>query len=189
MAVQYMSTTLTSERLILRPWREEDLDALAQLCADPEVMAHFPSTLDRAGSAELLGRLMAHQAEHGFGFWALQRQADGAVIGFTGLARVGFDAPFTPAVEIGWRLARSCWGQGYAWEAARRALDFAFDELGLEQVVSFTVPANRPSWGLMERLGLQRDSADDFEHPHLPAGHPLRPHLLYRIAREAWHGR
>ncbi len=109
-----MSTTLSSERLILRPWREDDLDALAQLCADPEVMAHFPATLDRAGSAALLGKLMAHQAEHGFTFWALQRREDAAFVGFTGLARVGFAAPFVPAVEIGWRLARPYWGQGYA---------------------------------------------------------------------------
>jgi RimJ/RimL family protein N-acetyltransferase len=184
-----MSTTLSSERLILRPWREDDLDALAQLCADPEVMAHFPATLDRAGSAELLGRLMVHQAEHGFTFWALQRREDGAFVGFTGLARVGFAAPFVPAVEIGWRLARSYWGQGYALEAARRALQFAFEDLQLDEVVSFTVPANQRSWGVMQRLGMRRDAAGDFEHPILPEGHPLRPHLLYRISREDWHGR
>ncbi len=184
-----MTTTLTSERLILRPWRNDDLDALAALCADPEVMAHFPATLDRAGSADLLRRLQAHQAEHGFTFWCLERREDGAFVGFTGLARVGFDAPFVPAVEIGWRLARPFWGQGHALEAARRSLDFAFGELGLSQVVSFTVPANRPSWGLMERLGMHRDPADDFEHPGLPAGHPLRPHLLYRLDRADWQGR
>ena len=184
-----MSTTLSSERLILRPWREDDLDALAQLCADPEVMAHFPATLDRAGSAELLARLMAHQAEHGFTFWALQRHDDAAFVGFTGLVRVGFAAPFVPAVEIGWRLARPYWGQGYALEAARRALQFAFEDLYLDEVVSFTVPANQRSWGLMQRLGMRRDAAGDFEHPHLPVGHPLRPHWLYRISREAWHGR
>ena len=184
-----MSTTLSSERLILRPWREDDLDALAQLCADPEVMAHFPATLDRAGSAALLGKLMAHQAEHGFTFWALQRREDGAFVGFTGLARVGFAAPFVPAVEIGWRLARPYWGQGYALEAARRALQFAFEDLQLDEVVSFTVPANQRSWGVMQRLGMRRDAAGDFEHPILPEGHPLRPHLLYRISREDWHGR
>lgn len=184
-----MSTTLSSERLILRPWREDDLDALAQLCADPEVMAHFPATLDRAGSAELLARLMAHQAEHGFTFWALQRREDAAFVGFTGLARVRFEAPFVPAVEIGWRLARPYWGQGYALEAARRALQFAFEDLQLDEVVSFTVPANQRSWGVMQRLGMRRDAAGDFEHPILPEGHPLRPHLLYRISREDWHGR
>ena len=184
-----MSTTLTSERLLLRPWRDDDLDALAALCADPEVMAHFPAPLDRAGSEDLLRRLQAHQAEHGFTFWCLQRREDGAIAGFTGLARVAFDAPFVPAVETGWRLARSFWGQGYALEAAQRALDFAFAELGLAQVVAFTVPGNRRSWGLMQRLGMRHDAGDDFEHPGLPPGHPLRPHLLYRIDREDWHGR
>lgn len=184
-----MTATLSSERLILRPWREDDLDALAALCADPEVMAHFPAPLDRAGSAALLGKLMTHQAEHGFTFWCLERQVDAAVIGFTGLARVSFAAPFVPAVEIGWRLARPYWGQGYALEAAQRALCFAFDELELAEVVAFTVPANHRSWGVMQRLGMRRDPADDFEHPSLPEGHPLRPHLLYRIDREAWHGR
>ena len=180
-----MSTTLSSEPLILRPWREDDLDALAQLCADPEVMAHFPATLDRAGSAALLGKLMAHHAEHGFTFWALQRREDAAFVGFTGLARVGFAAPFVPAVEIGWRLARPYWGQGYALEAARRALQFAFEDLQLDEVVSFTVPANQRSWGLMQRLGMHRDAAGDFEHPNLPLGHPLRPHWLYRIERDS----
>ncbi|WP_068829116.1 GNAT family N-acetyltransferase [Pseudomonas sp. BMS12] len=184
-----MTATLSSERLILRPWRDADLDALAAMSADPEVMVHFPATLDRVGSAELLGKLTAHQAAHGFTFWCLERQADGRVIGFTGLARVSFAAPFVPAVEIGWRLARPFWGQGYALEAARRALDFAFDDLDLPEVVSFTVPANQRSWGVMQRLGMRRDPADDFEHPNLPPGHPLRPHLLYRIARDDWHGR
>jgi RimJ/RimL family protein N-acetyltransferase len=184
-----MTTTLTSERLILRPWREDDLDALAQLCADPEVMAHFPAVLDHAGSAELLGKLMAHQAEHGFTFWCLERREDGAVIGFTGLARVGFAAPFVPAVETGWRLARPFWDQGYALDAARRSLQFAFEELELSEVVAFTVPGNVRSWGLMERLGMRRDPADDFEHPGLPVGHPLRAHWLYRIDREDWRGR
>jgi RimJ/RimL family protein N-acetyltransferase len=183
-----MTTPLYSERLILRPWCDDDLDALAQLCADPEVMAHFPAVLDRAGSAELLGRLMAHQAAHGFTFWCLQRREDGAVVGFTGLARVGFAAPFVPAVEIGWRLARPFWGQDYALEAARRSLRCAFEELGLGEVVAFTTPANIRSWGLMQRLGMIRDLTGDFEHPNLPAGHPLRPHLLYRIDRDSWSG-
>ncbi|MGL4317970.1 MAG: GNAT family N-acetyltransferase [Pseudomonas sp.] len=181
-----MTTTLSSERLILRPWRDSDLDALAALCADAEVMAHFPAPLDLRESEALLRRLQAHYNEHGFSFWALERRADGVVIGFTGLAHVGFAAPFVPAVEIGWRLARAYWGQGYALEAARCALVFAFDQLGLGEVVSFTVPANRRSWGLMERLGMQRDQAGDFEHPQLQLGDPLRPHVLYRLSQQAW---
>lgn len=181
-----MTTTLTSERLILRPWRDSDLDALAALCADPEVMAHFPAPLDRGESEALLRRLQAHSSEHGFSFWALERRADGRVLGFTGLAHVGFAAPFVPAVEIGWRLARPYWGQGYALEAARRSLAFAFDQLGLAEVVAFTVPGNLRSWGLMERLGMRRDLAGDFEHPYMPPGDPLRPHVLYRLSRQAW---
>lgn len=184
MAGQYMTTPLCSARLILRPWRDDDLDDLARLCADPEVMAHFPAPLDRAGSETLLRRLQAHQDEHGFTFWYLQRQDDGEFVGFTGLARVGFAARFTPAVEIGWRLARSCWGLGYAREAAQQALHHAFTTLALDEVVAFTAPANRRSWGLMERLGMRRDGG--FEHPGLPSGHPLRAHLLYRLERARW---
>lgn len=176
-----MTPLLRSARLILRPWRDEDLDALARLCADPEVMAHFPAPLDRSGSEALLRRLQEHQDEHGFTFWYLQRQADAAFVGFAGLARVGFAAHFTPAVEIGWRLARPYWGQGYAREAAQRALHFAFEELAVDQVVAFTTPGNQRSWGLMERLGMRRDGV--FEHPQLPPGHLLRPHLLYRLGR------
>ncbi|GIZ12919.1 GNAT family N-acetyltransferase [Pseudomonas sp. NCCP-436] len=177
-----MSTPLRSARLILRPWRDEDFDALAGLCSDPEVMAHFPAPLDRTGSEALLRRLQEHQDEHGFTFWYLQRQVDAAFVGFAGLARVGFAAHFTPAVEIGWRLALPYWGQGYAREAAQRALRFAFEELDVDQVVAFTTLANQRSWGLMERLGMRRDGV--FEHPRLPPGHPLRLHLLYRIGRD-----
>lgn len=177
---------LTTARLRLRPWHDGDLDALAALCADPEVMAYFPAPLNRTESAQLLERLQRHIADHGHGFWALERQADGAFVGLAGLLQVRFEAPFTPAVEIGWRLARPFWGQGYALEAARRVLAFAFEELRLEQLVSFTTPLNRRSWGLMVRLGMARDPADDFEHPRLPEGHPLRPHLLYRLSRQAW---
>ena len=160
-----MSTTLSSERLILRPWREDDLDALAQLCADPEVMAHFPATLDRAGSAALLGKLMAHQAEHGFTFWALQRREDAAFVGFTGLARVGFAAPFVPAVEIGWRLARSYWGQGYALEAMRSVVGHAAT-MGLRRLSARTHLGNLRSDALLEKLG--------FEEEGLLRGHVLR---------------
>lgn len=177
---------LSTARLLLRPWRDDDLDDLAALCADAEVMAHFPAPLKRTESAELLVRLRTHFAEQGYGFWVLERRADGAFIGFAGLLQVGFEAPFTPAVEIGWRLARPFWGQGYALEAAQRALAFAFDELRLEQLVSFTTPLNRRSWGLMARLGMARDPAGDFDHPRLPEGHPLRPHRLYRLSRQAW---
>jgi ribosomal-protein-alanine N-acetyltransferase len=105
----------------------------------------------------------------------------GEFVGFTGLAVTEFEAHFTPAVEVGWRLARSAWGNGYATEAARAALSFGFEEAGLNEVVSFTAPANRRSRAVMERIGMSRDPRDDFDHPGLPGGHPLRPHVLYRV--------
>lgn len=172
----------STERLLLRAWRDTDLPALAALNADAEVMRHFPAPLDAEQSAHLL----AHHELHGFTFWALQRRDSCELIGFTGLAQVGFEAPFVPAVEIGWRLARAHWRQGYAGEAARAALAVAFEQLGLDEVVSFTVPANLPSQAVMRCIGMQRDEAGDFLHPRVPHGHPLQPHVLYRIRREQW---
>jgi RimJ/RimL family protein N-acetyltransferase len=144
-------------------------------------MEHFPGTLTRRESDELVDRIEAGFAENGFFLWAVELRASGEFIGFTGLAAPGFEAHFTPAVEIGWRLARSAWGHGYATEAARAALEFGFEEVGLKEIVSFTTPLNRRSRAVMERLGMSHDPADDFEHPSLPPGHPLRPHVLYRL--------
>ncbi|UTH35753.1 GNAT family N-acetyltransferase [Pseudomonas sp. KHPS1] len=176
----------STERLLLRAWRDSDLPALAALNADAEVMRHFPAPLDAEQSAHLLARLRAHHEQHGFTFWALQRRDSGELIGFTGLAQVSFAAPFVPAVEIGWRLARAHWRQGYAGEAARAALAVAFEQLGLDEVVSFTVPANLPSQAVMRSIGMQRDEAGDFLHPRVPDGHPLQLHVLHRIRREQW---
>jgi ribosomal-protein-alanine N-acetyltransferase len=175
---------LDGPRLRLRPWREDDAEALAALCADPAVMRHFPATLTRAESDASLARLMAHEAEHGFTFWAMERHAAPGAIGFCGLLRVSFAARFAPAVEIGWRLAAAHWRQGLAEEAARLALAAGFGPLGLPEIVAFTVPGNEPSWRLMQKLGMVPDG--DFEHPRLPEGHALRRHLLYRITRAAW---
>jgi ribosomal-protein-alanine N-acetyltransferase len=130
-------------------------------------------------------RLEAHHQQHGFGVWALEATGVAPLIGYTGLQRVSFDAPFVPAVEIGWRLAPAYWGRGYATEAAEAALRIGFNDLNLDQIVSFTVPANKPSWSVMERLGMVRDPAEDFDHPRLPVGHPLRRHILYRKKRPA----
>ncbi|MEN0106262.1 MAG: GNAT family N-acetyltransferase [Pseudomonas sp.] len=181
---------LHTERLLLRRWRPEDLAPFAAMVADPEVMKYFPTTQSTAEAAAMIERIHAHIAEHGFGLWALERKDNGAFIGFTGLGVVGFTAPFCnpagPTIEIGWRLARSAWGQGFASEAARAALACAFEHLQLPEVVAFTVPANAPSRAVMARIGMQRDPADDFQHPKLPADHPLRPHVLYRIDRAAW---
>lgn len=177
---------LVTERLMLRGWRPADIEPFAAMNADPEVMAHFPAPMSPAESDALLARLDGHWAAHGFGLWAVERRSDGAVLGFTGLTRPSFEAHFTPAVEVGWRLAREGWGHGYATEAAEAALQFGFETLGLEEIVSFTVPANERSWRVMERLGMKRDPADDFDHPRLPHGHRLRRHVLYRLPREAW---
>jgi RimJ/RimL family protein N-acetyltransferase len=175
---------LETERLILRGWRESDFDAFAALNADPEVMRHFPTQLTRAASDSLAARVAEHFNRHGFGFWATELRGNGAFIGVIGLGYVDFDAPFAPCVEIAWRVAREHWGRGYATEAARAALDFGFERLGLEEIVAFTVPDNRASRRVMEKLGMTRDPADDFEHPGVPPGHPLRRHLLYRRRRD-----
>ena len=178
--------SLSTPRLLLRPWRDGDLEAFAALNADPEVMRHFPACMGREDSDALAARIHAHFAEHGFGQWIVERRDDGAFLGVLGVQHVGFEATFTPAVEIGWRLNRAFWRQGYALEAARAVLQYAFAQLRLTEVVAFTVPANLPSQGLMQRLGMRRDAAADFEHPRLPQGHALRPHVLFRISREQW---
>jgi ribosomal-protein-alanine N-acetyltransferase len=149
--------------------------------ADPEVMEHFPEPLTRRQSDELLEQIEAGFAESGFWLWALEVRASGEFIGFTGLAAPEFEAHFTPAVEVGWRLVRSAWGNGYATEAALAALAFGFEVVGLEEIVSFTTVANLRSRAVMERIGMSHDPADDFDHPGLPVGHPQRPHALYRV--------
>jgi RimJ/RimL family protein N-acetyltransferase len=177
---------LESARLLLRQWRDEDLPEFAAMCADPQVMRYFPATMSRLESASLIGRIRGHFAEHGYGLWALQRKDSGQFIGFTGLNVVGFDAPFTPATEIGWRLAREHWGLGYASEAAWTALRCGFDRLPLKEVVAFTTQTNLPSEKVMQAIGMHHDPADDFDLPRLEADHPLRRHVLYRISREQW---
>ena len=175
---------LEGPRVRLRPWRPADADAFAAMNADPAVMRHFLAPLSRQESDAFLAQIMRHQAEHGFCFWALERQGEPGSIGMCGLQRVGFRARFTPAIEIGWRLMRAHWRRGYAEEAARLALAAGFGPLRLAEIVAFTVPANEPSWRLMEKLGMCPDGS--FGHPRLPAGHPLRTHLLYRLTRAAW---
>jgi ribosomal-protein-alanine N-acetyltransferase len=172
---------LETDRLVLRQWRPADRAPFAALNADPEVMRHFPAPLSRAESDAFADRLEADIARRGWGLWALETAADGAFIGFTGLQPVSFAAAFAPAVEIGWRLARSAWGHGYATEAARAAAGFAFAELGLDELVSFTAATNARSIAVMQRIGMTRDPAEDFDHVRVPEGSPLRRHVLYRL--------
>jgi RimJ/RimL family protein N-acetyltransferase len=143
-------------------------------------MEHFPAVLTRVESDAFAARIRAELAERGFGLWAVEAPGVAPFIGFTGLAVPRFAAHFTPCVEIGWRLAREHWGRGYAPEAARAALAFGFERLGLAEIVSFTALGNARSRRVMEKLGMTHDPAGDFEHPGLPPGHPLRRHVLYR---------
>jgi ribosomal-protein-alanine N-acetyltransferase len=177
---------LRTERLLLRRWRESDREPFAALNADPEVMEHFARKLTREESDALVELNEKHFAEHGFSLWAVDVVATGSFAGFVGLMVPRFHADFTPAVEVGWRLAREHWGHGYATEAARAALGFGFDELLLEEIVSFAVPGNFRSRRVMERLGMTHDVSDDFEHLRFPEGHRLRRHVLYRLSRDSY---
>jgi RimJ/RimL family protein N-acetyltransferase len=174
---------IETERLILRPWRAADRAAFAALNADPEVMRHFPETLTREQTDGMIGRIQDRFAAHGFGFGAAERKSDGALVGMVGLQRVAPEIPCAPAVEVGWRLARAHWGQGYATEAARGWIDWGFATQDLPEIVAFVVPENRRSQAVMTRLVMTRDPARDFEHPALPEGHRLRPHWLFARAR------
>ena len=180
-----MGAALETSRLVLREWTDGDLAPFAALNADPEVMRYFPAPLRREESDALAGRIRDDLDARGWGLWAVEARKGPApgFLGFTGLAAPRFEAHFTPAVEIGWRLARNAWGHGYATEAARAALAMAFGPLALDEVVSFTTSANARSRAVMVRLGMRRDPDDDFDHPSLPAGHPLQRHVLYRLTR------
>jgi RimJ/RimL family protein N-acetyltransferase len=171
---------IETERLLLRRWRTADLEPFAVVNADPAAMRFMPAAMTVDESRTMIERIEAHFETHGFGIWAVEAPGVAPFVGFVGLQQVGFEAHFTPAVEIGWRLSPAFWGKGYATEAAKAAIRFGFEKLNLDQIVSFTVPANKPSWSVMERIGMTRDPAEDFDHPRLPAEHPLRRHVLYR---------
>ena len=178
--------TLQTARLSLRQWRREDLLPYAALNADPLVMEHYPQVLSREESDASAARISAALSAERFGLWAVEIPGVCPFIGYVGLAEPRFAAPFTPCVEIGWRLAREHWGCGYATEAAAAVCDYGFGSLGLRQLVSFTTPANWRSRRVMENLGMRRDAREDFDHPHLAPGHPLRRHVLYRLSAAEW---
>ncbi len=173
-------TELRTERLILRQWRDSDREPFAELNADAETMRFFHAPLTREESDATADRARAHIEEHGWGWWAVE-VADGApFVGFVGL----FVPKFAPElVEVGWRLHRDHWGNGYATEAGRESLRFGFKELRLDEIVSFTAVANAPSRRVMERIGMTHDPSRDFDHPRVPDGHPLQRHVLYAISR------
>ena len=174
---------LRTERLLLRRWLPADRAPFAALNADTRVTEFLAAALSREESDTLVAAIEAHFDAHGFGLWAVALPGVTPFAGFVGLSIPRFESHFTPCVEIGWRLAAEHWGRGYASEAARAALELGFGALGQDEIVSFTVPANRASRAVMERIGMTRDSGGDFDHPALPEGHRLRRHVLYRIKR------
>ncbi|NET38211.1 MAG: GNAT family N-acetyltransferase [Cyanothece sp. SIO1E1] len=172
---------LQTQRLRLRSWQQSDREPFAQLNADAEVMKYFPATLSRSESDALVERIERHHRAHGFGLWAVEVLSTAAFIGFVGLNVPTFQAHFTPTIEVGWRLARAFWGKGYATEAARSAINYGFEVVGLNEIVAFTAQSNLRSIAVMRRLGMTYQPADDFDHPSLPSGHALQRHVLYRL--------
>lgn len=178
---------LRGERVLLRHWRDSDIEPWVEMNADPKVMEHFPSALTTVEAEETAVRLRAHVDREGWGLWALEVPGLHDFAGFVGLAAPTFEAPFLPGIEVGWRLPVAAWGRGYASEAARLALDHAFDALGWDEVLSFTAVGNWRSRAVMERLGMHHRSEDDFDHPRLAGSH-LQRHVLYRLrgGERAW---
>jgi RimJ/RimL family protein N-acetyltransferase len=175
-----------TERLILRHWRESDREPFARLNADPRVMEFMPGVLTEPESGALAGRIEQHFRDHGFGLCAVEITGRQSFIGFIGLTVATFQAAVTPCVEIGWRLSAEYWGQGFATEGAREMVRYAFEVIGLESLISLTAVGNIRSRRVMQKLGMTHDPHDDFEHPNLPEGHALRPHVLYHLPRSKW---
>ncbi len=178
-----MLNTIETDRLILREWQDQDINAFVQINQDPLVLEFLPSALSKQEVIDWIKRINQHIHDHGFGLWAATLKSSGECIGYVGLNVPNFCAHFTPCVEIGWRLASNYWGYGYATEAAKAVLDVAFTQLKLKEIVAFTVSANKRSIRIMEKIGMQRNPADDFNHPRLPLDHPLSKHVLYRITK------
>jgi RimJ/RimL family protein N-acetyltransferase len=176
--------SIRTARLLLREWTDADRAAFAAINADPAVMATIGPLQTRQQTDAAIDRMMQAWDDNGFGLWCVD--LDGVCIGFVGLNRPRFEAAFTPCVEVGWRLASPHWGNGYAPEAGAAALDLGFDEVGLEEIVSFTAASNHKSRRVMEKLGMTRDPSADFEHPSVPVADPLRPHVLYRLTAVEW---
>ena len=178
------SAILTTDRLILRRWRDSDRHPFARMNADSRVMEFIATSLSRKDSDSMVDKIEAHFEEHGFGLCAAELRQGGAFIGFIGMSVPDFKAPYS--VELGWRLAAEYWGSGLATEGARAVVHYAFQTLGLDEIVATTFFANARSRRVMEKLGMRHNPGDDFDHPLLPDGHPLRRHVLYRLRLSAW---
>jgi RimJ/RimL family protein N-acetyltransferase len=179
---------LETERLILRQWRDDDIEPFAAMNADPRVTAALGVKPDPSGIRALIERIATSFRQNGFGLWAVEVRGGMPFIGFTGLSIPRFEAPFMPAVEVGWRLAFDHWGKGYATEGAKAALNLGFHTIGLEEIVSFASVANTRSHAVMKRLGMRHDPQDDFDYPGMEPTDPLCRHLLHRLKRVDWHG-
>lgn len=173
---------IETPRLLLRGWRESDREPFRRMNADPRVMEFFPALLTAEESDAAITRLRLHDEQCAFTCWAAELRETGEFIGFTGLCNVPFEAHFTPCVEIGWRLLPEFWGRGLATEAARASAAYGFERLGLPEIVAFTAAGNQRSRRVMEKLGMTHDASEDFQHPQVPEGHWLRPHVLYRLS-------
>jgi [ribosomal protein S5]-alanine N-acetyltransferase len=176
------NTFIETPRLILRQWQEGDHEPYIQLNADPEVMKFFPSVMAPVQTAAQIEKIAAYIDQHGYGFFAVERKDNRQFIGFTGLGDPGFKADFTPCIEIGWRLSKENWGQGFATEAALACLDFSFDKLGLDEIYSFTSIYNKRSELVMQRIGMSK--IGEFDHPLIADGHILKKHVVYKIAAD-----
>ena len=177
---------LFTQRLILRSWRDLDRQPFAEMSEDAEVMEHLRPLTTRDACNAWIDFQIDHQSSHGLCLWALESRASGLFMGTAGLLHVSFAARFTPAVEVGWRLARPFWGQGFAMEAARAALQFGFEEIGLTEIVAHASVRNLRSRRLMAKLGMSHDCTEDFDRPGIPEGDPLRRQVLYRLTRDFW---
>ncbi len=180
---------LRTPRVLLRQWKDSDAGAWSAMNANPDVRKFFPKLLSADEAASEMSRIRAGIQQRGWGMWAIEIPNIHPFAGFVGLSVPGFEAPWMPAVEVGWRLARDAWHQGYATEGAAAALDFAFAHLQLPQVVAMSVATNTPSHRVMDRLGMVRDAAGDFDHPRVPMDWPLKRHLLHRISPAQWQQR
>lgn len=178
-----MAIALRTPRLLLREWRDGDIEPFAAMAADAEVMAMLPPPPDRAACEAWIGRMQTRFAGLDFAYWAVELPGEASLIGAIGLSRVTFPAHFTPTVEIGWRLARRYWGQGYATEAARAVVEDGFFRHDLAEIVAFAALSNQRSRAVMARLGMTYDPAEDFDFPVFPDGHRLRRSALYRVRR------